>query len=94
MHGYSEEYIEKKVDAFMEQHGIQYSLFHSVEEVETAMRDIARQGVIAGLMQVQKQMEALNEFTRSTEIVEAAMYKKSMLLGGYPTLDIEEDSHG
>lgn len=52
--------VERYVEKFMSQHPIQYSLFHTPEEVEDAVRESARRGVISGLNVVQMKVDLIN----------------------------------
>ena len=56
--------VERYVENFMERLPIQQSLFLSPEEMEAAVRDIARQGVTIGLCRIKLQTELIDTFNR------------------------------
>ena len=55
--------IERLVDMFMAQYPLQYNLFHSHEEVEAVVREIAREGVLDALTVIHTQLSMLDKMS-------------------------------
>lgn len=52
-------HIDRHVDEFMSNYPFQYSLFGTIEEQDDAYRDIVKEGVISGYVQISAQMGLL-----------------------------------